>query len=197
MNSGLENFEDYLSYCVDFFEIQFRETHLFERKCKAQSLYQEVYLFQINGNLNLSDYFHSVSTLAKSKLNHKKKKNNNNSDNSDFTPFLKCSHLLSHVFFHKSESIRSLKGTSKVNDLSQMYSDLSLLCLDALQMPRNTIHSLVCSKSPRHQCTLMRTAPKIMPSILLCQSVTSEADIGHRQQRLNLPTNIPLHFVSL
>lgn len=39
--------------------------------------------------------------------------------------------------------------------------------------------------------------PKVMPLLLLCWLKTSETDVDGMTVRLNLPTNIPLHFVGL
>jgi len=42
-----------------------------------------------------------------------------------------------------------------------------------------------------------RAVPKVISPIFLCWTMTSEADIGGMQLRLNLPINIPLHFLAM
>ena len=42
----------------------------------------------------------------------------------------------------------------------------------------------------------MRSALKVMPAILLCWPTTSEVDAGGMAVELELPVNIPLHFVA-
>jgi len=45
----------------------------------------------------------------------------------------------------------------------------------------------------------MRVVLKVMPSILLFCPMAAETDVGEMTpwQRLNLPANIPLHFVTM
>ena len=45
--------------------------------------------------------------------------------------------------------------------------------------------------------TVYNYAPKVMPPILLCWPTVSAVDVGVWLQRLNLPTNIPLHFIAV
>ena len=42
----------------------------------------------------------------------------------------------------------------------------------------------------------MRDAPKVMPPILLCWSMTTEVNVGGMEVELEPSINIPLHFVA-